>query len=317
MPNSIWTPPIKQPGTWKSRYGPDGIHLFDRRTGVSILVDEVIPPKSVWSPAPRQISIALTNACDLDCPFCYAPKHNAQLSLSFLMDWLVELDQNGCLSVGLGGGEPTLFRHLAAVCEFAAKKTRLAVTMTTHAHRLNEILAHSLSGNVHFIRVSIDGVGTTYERLRGKSFASLLRQLDIIHQIAPFGINVVVNEATITDLDELIRLAEHSKASELLLLPEQPVRGCGGIDCHTMHRLRQWIEKYSAMVPLRVSQSHSEGMPICDPLPQETGLRSYAHIDASGILRSSSYAQSGVQVNDAGIMVSLRTLRQQLGETSQ
>jgi len=65
----------------KVRKGPDGIHLFDRNTGVNILLDETIPPSSSWSASPRQVSIALTNACDLVCPHCYAPKRKAVLEL--------------------------------------------------------------------------------------------------------------------------------------------------------------------------------------------------------------------------------------------
>ncbi|MEO7716910.1 MAG: radical SAM protein [Capsulimonas sp.] len=307
---------LRNTGTWKSRNGPDGIHLFDRWTGINILVNEVIPPKSAWASAPRQMSIALTNACDLHCPFCYAPKHHAQLNLNLLKGWLVELDQNGCLSVGFGGGEPTLFRQFSALCNFAATETRLATTFTTHAHRIDERLAGELSGNVHFIRVSIDGVGATYERIRGRSFASLLRQLEIVRKIAPFGINVVVNSSSIADLDELDELAERTQASELLLLPEQPARGRDGIDPIATERLQCWVEKRRAGVPLRVSQAGSEGMPVCDPLPGEAGLRAYAHLDASGILRQSSYTKTGIDVGDDGIIAALSTLRQKIGETT-
>ena len=62
----------------KVRSGPAGIQLFNRVTGLNILLDEIeIPPES-WASAPRHVSIALTNACDLACPYCYAPKapHN-------------------------------------------------------------------------------------------------------------------------------------------------------------------------------------------------------------------------------------------------
>lgn len=317
MFDSSLSPVIKNQGIWKLRNGPDGIHLYDRRTGVNILIDEVIQPKSEWSSAPRHMSIALTNACDLNCPFCYAPKHQAQLDLNLLKGWLLELDQNGCLSVGFGGGEPTMFRHLSTICNFAAKNTKLAVTMTTHSHRIDEKLAHDLSGNVHFIRVSVDGVGTTYDRLRGKAFASLVQKLEIIRRIAPFGINVVINNETITELDELAMLAEQIQARKLLLLPEQPVHGRKGIDNCSLEKLKIWVLKHATIIPLRISQVGSDGMPICNPLPQEIGLKAYAHVDASGILRQSSFVPTGVPVGEAGIMMAHRKLCQECGETLQ
>src|SRR6266705_976700 len=49
----------------KIRMGPSGIQLFDRTTGLNILLDEVPVPPTLWAEAPRQVSVALTNACDL------------------------------------------------------------------------------------------------------------------------------------------------------------------------------------------------------------------------------------------------------------
>src|SRR5712692_127084 len=95
----------------KHRAGPAGIHLFDRTTGVNVLCDEIQVPHALWASAPRQISVALTNRCDLSCPYCYAPKNRASLDLKTLIGWLCDLDSNGCLGVGFGGGEPTLYEH--------------------------------------------------------------------------------------------------------------------------------------------------------------------------------------------------------------
>ncbi|MGI8913781.1 MAG: radical SAM protein [Chloroflexota bacterium] len=292
----------------KIRTGPDGIHIFDRTTGTNILIDEARVPEALWAAAPRQISVALTNACDLSCPFCYAPKHPAKLSSERVTTWLEELDANGCLGVGFGGGEPTLHRDLPGLCRHAAKKTGLAVTLTTHTHRLDDRLAADLSGNVHFIRVSMDGVGTTYEMLRGRSFASLRRRFDTIHELAQFGINFVVNALTLPDLDAAVTLAAEVGANEFLLLPEQPVRGRGGVDSHTVHALRTWVNSYRGTIPLRVSEAGADGLPTCNPLARETGLRSYAHIDASGMLKRSSYDEAGVPISAGGVMQALKML---------
>ena len=49
----------------KVRAGPAGIHVFDRATGTNLLIDEARVPPTMWSPTPRSVSVALTNACDL------------------------------------------------------------------------------------------------------------------------------------------------------------------------------------------------------------------------------------------------------------
>ena len=206
----------------KLRFGPSGIHLFDRISGLNLLIDEIIPPESKWAVAPRQISIALTNACDLHCPYCFAPKKSAVLGFDRLISWLSELDTNGACGVGFGGGEPTLYPQFAELCAYAAQNTNLAVTFTTHGHHLRRALLESLKGNVHFVRVSMDGVGDTYERLRNRSFSALQKRLDALRSVVPFGINFVVNKDTVPDLDTAATLAENAGASKLLILSEYP-----------------------------------------------------------------------------------------------
>jgi MoaA/NifB/PqqE/SkfB family radical SAM enzyme len=168
----------------KVRGGPDGLYLFDRNTGINILLDEIEVPQLQWATAPRHVSIALTNACDLHCPYCFAPKQFGKLSMTKLIAWLEELDSNSTVGVGFGGGEPTLYPHLVDICQYAAHKTGLAVSFTTHAHRLTSLLVQKLKGNVHFLRVSMDGIGDTYEALRGKSFQAFIRQLNHVRELA-------------------------------------------------------------------------------------------------------------------------------------
>lgn len=296
------------PPRLKVRIGPSGVHIFNRTTGWNVLLDEAPVPPALWAPAPRQVSVALTNACDLACPYCYAPKVPARLDAERVASWLNELDVNGCLGIGFGGGEPTLHRHFAELCQHAAQKTGLAVTFTTHSHHLDDALMAALSGSVHFVRVSMDGIGATYEALRGRPFESLRRRLDMLHQLAPFGINFVVNARTLPDLDAATVLAGEVGAAEFLLLPEQPVRGRGGIDDHTIQELHRWVASYRGTVPLTISEAGGDGLPVSNPLPGETGLRAYAHIDATGVIKRSSFDDRGVVIGPEGVIRALTLL---------
>jgi sulfatase maturation enzyme AslB (radical SAM superfamily) len=293
------------------RAGPSGLHFFDRITGFNLLLDEVRVTPSQWAMAPRQISIALTNACDLSCHYCYASKVPASLNDETVVAWLDELDANGCLGVGFGGGEPTLYRRFPDLCRHATKHTGLAVSFTSHAHRIDERLAGELAGNVHFIRVSMDGIGTTYEALRGKSFDSLCHHLKTVRALAKFGINFVVNRQTITDLEAAANLATEAGACEFLLLPERPSQSSMGIDGATMQALRAWVRGYCAKIPLTISETGAEGFPTSDPFSHERGLRAYAHISATGNLMRTSYDGEGVKICETGVMRSLAELRKQ------
>lgn len=293
----------------KYRTGPNGIHLFDRLSGLNVLLDELRPEAAVWSTSPRQISIALTNVCDLHCVHCYAPKHKASLHTNQVLGWLKELDSEGCLGIGFGGGEPTLHPDFVDICKRAAGETQLAVTFTTHGHRLTPELVKRLKGSVHFARISIDGVGRTYEEQRGKPFASLLRGMELIATLSPFGINVVVNERTIAELDAVSELAQKVGASELLLLPQQATTAVESMNEVVGRALQDWVSNYKGKVRLAVSEAGASGLPTCDPLPDEKGLQAYAHIDASGMLRSSSYSTAGARIGGTGVLATLKRLR--------
>lgn len=293
----------------KVRAGPAGLHFFNRTTGINILLDEIKPPVRMWSAAPRQVSIALTNACDLACSHCYAPKTPAMLALDRLTSWLADLDANGCIAVGFGGGEPTLYPRLKELCSYTAGETNLAATMTTHAHRLSDQLLNELAGKLHFVRVSMDGVGSTYESIRGRPFNVLLERIIALKTVTRFGINFVVNSKTVGDLDAAVELATDLGASEFLLLPEVPVGGGTGIDNDTTLMLRKWVKGYHGSISLAVSEGGAEGLPTCNPLNAEIGLTAFAHIDASGVMKRTSYDTSGVLIRENGVMAALDELK--------
>ena len=92
--------------------------------------------------------------------------------------------------------------------------------MTTHGHRYNAALVDQLAGHVDFIRLSMDGIGPTYERLRGRPFAQFKEKMALVCATARFGINYVVNDDTLGDLPQAADFVFASGAEELFLLPQ-------------------------------------------------------------------------------------------------
>jgi len=286
----------------KMRFGPSGIHLFSRDSGLNVLIDEVVPPAEIWTKAPRHVSIALTNACDLSCAHCYAPKSYAVLPYDRLIDWIEELDEAGTIGIGFGGGEPTLYPRFAELCARISTGTAVAVSFTTHGHHLTDSLLTDIANTVNFVRVSVDGIGTTYERIRGKSFIALQHRLRMLRTVTPFGINYLVNSMTFPDLTAALEFAADIGATEFLLLPEQPVDGRPGIDSETMRALGKWVSGYRGSVRLAISESGATGIATCDPLARDTGFRAMAHIDAHGVLKRSSFDKRGISIGSEGIL---------------
>lgn len=299
---------------WRFRGSPAGLHVFNRNTGLNVLLDEIAVPAEYHSRAPRQISIALTNRCDLACAHCYAPKSLDELRFDTVTRWLAEFNAAGSLGVGFGGGEPTLHPKFIELCQYAAHETRLSVSFTTHGHHVNAEMADHLRGSIHFIRVSMDGVGATYESIRRRSFAELLERLKEVRTISRFGVNVVVNEHTLPELDEVNRVSTDAGACELLLLPQMSLRSVLAASVDTHQGLRRWVEGYKGTLKLCINESSSEGFPTCDPLAQEGGLRAYAHIDAMGVLKPSSYAETGVHLGNGDVLRALAEIEHDLKE---
>jgi MoaA/NifB/PqqE/SkfB family radical SAM enzyme len=289
----------------KTRLGSDGIHIFDRRSGVNILFDEIHVPVEDYSRAPRFVSFALTNACDLDCAFCYAPKHAAKLDFDQIVRWARQLDENGALGIGFGGGEPTLYPRFSELCATLTGTTELAISFTTHAHRMTPRLRDELVGAVHYIRVSMDGLGITYEQIRRRSFARFLQQVQIVSDTCAFGVNYVVNDATVAQLDEAANLVFGLGATEMLLLPEVSNRG---LRASTQKVLLDWVRANSGQLRLAISEiGVTDGIPIADPFVAEKGTKAYIHVNASGKVSRTSYNQDGATTikTDDGILTAI------------
>lgn len=288
--------------------------MFNRNSGLNVLLDEIHVPASLHSRAPRQVSIALTNRCDLSCSHCYAPKSRNQLRFDVVTQWLAELDSHGALGVGFGGGEPTLYPEFERLCQHVARETGLSVSFTTHGHHIDDVLAEGLRGSVNFVRVSMDGVGATYESIRRRSFTALVARLENIRSISRFGVNVVINESTLPDLNDVALVAADAGACELLLLPQVPVRGVPVIPPATLQDLRRWVDSYRGPLKLCINEASADGFPTCDPLAEERGLHAYAHIDAMGVLKPSSYAEAGAQIGEGGVLQAIDQLTHDVAE---
>lgn len=305
----------------KTRFGYTGIHAFDRGSGLNLLLDEVQVARERWSLAPRYMSFALTNACELSCPYCYASKDPAKLSLDNILRWSKELDENGCFGVGFGGGEPTLFPNFGTLCRSIHESTQLAVTFTTHGHRFNQKLSDELRGYVDFIRLSMDGIGSTYERLRGRSFTAFSEKMEIVRATSKFGVNIVINRDTLPELQDIVDFAVENGAREILLLPETNKDGTINLNSDQLSILSTWVGRNFRTSRLATS-AHTidcfEAPCLMKSVPRYASF-DFMHLDAFGTLKKSAFDRVGIRLmpDDSiiGKIGQLREERSLLGES--
>ncbi len=291
----------------KLRATPQGYLVFDRRSGWNVLIDEVVPKE--FSIAPAMVSFSLTNRCNLHCPHCFVAKGRSDLPFSLLAKWLVELDGNGCLEVGFGGGEPLLHPDFSTICGFVHSRTGMACTITTNGTLLSKEMVESIRGNVDFCRISMDGWGEIHERLRGVPFDSLVSTIGNVAGRIRVGVNYLVNDETVRDLDQVVHLLESLSVEELLLLPEIGARGEILLSDSGISTLRDWVANYGGPLRLRGSErTCAEMLPSVLP-PGDKSLFRYVHVDANGIMKTDSFASAGVPIGSGSFLDAFQLLR--------
>jgi len=291
----------------KARFEVQGIHFYDRVTGVHVLADEHPVPAGLCSPAPSVVSIALTNACNLSCDFCYAPKTQHSLDSEAVFSWCQVLDSLGTFEVALGGGEPTLYPYLPALCNKIWQRTNLGVSITTNGHSLTQKLMSELVGSLSIIRFSVDSVEPMYSKLRKRPLSVVLEAIRNMKERVPVGINTVVNDLTLKTLDQMLALVKENEIADWLLLP-QTDGGQFTLSAPSWSLLERWISQHWIEVNLRIS-SGARRFIDCPFLFDSDNPRDYAHISADGYLHKSSYDdREGVSLHEHGVQQALNIL---------
>lgn len=296
----------------KLRATPQGYLLFDRRSGLNALIDEIRPPET--SLAPAMVSFALTNRCNLHCRHCFVAKGGSELPFSLLSKWLVELDRNGCLEVGFGGGEPLLHPDFVGICGFVHSRTGMACTMTTNGTLLSDEMIDLLKESVNFCRISMDGWEQVHERARGAPFDTLVSTIGKAAGKIRTGVNYLVNDETVEDMDRVARLLESLAVEELLLLPEIGKDGNPILSGHAVSALCKWVADYGGSLRLRGSALTCATMLPSVSAPGDEALCRYVHVDANGILKADSFAPEGVPIGTDSFLDAFKRLKK--GATS-
>lgn len=121
--------------------------------------------------------IEVTNACNLNCPMCYAGAGGGQgyLTLSRIekmMDFLQESEGGSAEILQISGGEPTLHPQILEIIEMAKRKSFKYVMLNTNGVRLaeDELFAKALKSFEGGFEVYLQFDGfkdETYKSLRG------------------------------------------------------------------------------------------------------------------------------------------------------
>lgn len=175
---------------WRALELDGEVLLFDRDTGTNVLIDNA-KTRELKRAAPRMLQVAITNACDKDCSFCYRPME-AKNRWSF--DDIVELarvcDRWGVLEIAFGGGEPTLFPRFPELLREIWTTTGMCPSFTTHGKRLTPELLGAIRGYYGQLQVSV------YDEDDTDAIVELL-----LAEHARFGLNYLVTPKRVRSIE--------------------------------------------------------------------------------------------------------------------
>ncbi|HEY1015558.1 MAG TPA: radical SAM protein, partial [Herpetosiphonaceae bacterium] len=148
-------PPPLRPLAWRAHPLDGKLLLFERERGLNVLLEG--PETAVFvRQAPRSLLIAVTNACNLACPFCYRDQSLASAwRAETLLAFCREAAEWGVLEAAFGGGEPLVFPGWARLICQLHDETPLAVSFTTNGTLLSASFLREIAGRYGQIRLSL------------------------------------------------------------------------------------------------------------------------------------------------------------------
>ncbi len=172
---------------------------------------------------PSTIHLGLTDACNLQCGYCYRKPRRQVGNLSSLTvhEILTEGAKKECRMVTFSGGEPLLDPNLSSYISETRALGMMPIVIT------NGVLLHRLLDEVDqeilpILRISLDTVEpATFVRLTGSSKLTLRRVQRNIEMAVGKGISVIVQAAltplNCTEVQQLIEYCERIGVTQLIL----------------------------------------------------------------------------------------------------
>ena len=167
--------------------------------------------------SPEWVNIRVTENCNSRCMTCYAWKNKSacELNTEEIKNALYQLSELGAGNVIFIGGEPLLRNDIGILVKEASSLNFKNIIVVTNGLLLEKKAAELLTNGVTHITVSVDGIGTTNDMIRGVpgSYEKSIRGIKTVKKLMKDkGLNVSVTILTTIllnqNVDEIPKLIE-------------------------------------------------------------------------------------------------------------
>ena len=170
---------------------------------------------------PFMVSYSITTKCNLKCKHCYSESVDQpapdELSTKDAFQLMDDLSNWGIGLLVIDGGEPLCREDLLDIVKYASAKG-IRTTLGSNGTLIDEAMAKKmLDAGVRSIAISVDGVNAqTHDSFRGVSgaFEQTLKGIEACRNVGlPFQFNMVIRKETLSQLEDMLRLAVDSGAN--------------------------------------------------------------------------------------------------------
>jgi radical SAM protein with 4Fe4S-binding SPASM domain len=177
---------------------------------------------------PVSVTVQITERCNLRCTHCAvdsAPDRKPAWTEE-MVEQLFDQIGNSQPILDLTGGEPLMAWPI--LHRFGAEAARRSILwgFTSNGTLMDEQKAQTLKAlNVYAVKISLDGLRTSHERVRGPgSFERAVRAIRILRaKDITVGVQTALGMHNISDLPELIQFLDDDDVNTLILFPLMPM----------------------------------------------------------------------------------------------
>lgn len=217
-------------------------------------------PSVLWKHRPIQLTFFVTRRCNAHCPFCFylastsPPPTTPELTLDEIER--VARSLKSLLWLAFSGGEPFLRRDLPAISRAFYRHNRPAIMLLPTNGLMPELIRthteeilRDCPKSVVAVKLSLDGVGDSHDRLRGTP-GGFAKVIETYERLAPLlarypnfelGVNTVLCRANENEMDaiaDFVARLKHIRTHTVSL-----VRG----DLSDPHHKQVDLRKYQRM----------------------------------------------------------------------
>jgi MoaA/NifB/PqqE/SkfB family radical SAM enzyme len=278
--------------SWQAHPLDGKLLLFERDHGLNALL-EGDETAHLRRNAPRSLLVAITNACNLTCHFCYRDLESRSLwRYDTLMQFCREADEWGVLEISFGGGEPMLFpRWQDFILELHAT-TRLCLNFTSNGMLLTEDFLRAIAGKYGQIRVSL------YEDNRWPQTVALLSRTG-----ARFGVNWLITPTELPTIESKFAQLLALGVRDFLLLSYKGADASLHLNAEQLRTFAAFLnrvhDKLGSLVTLKLDVCWGDALPDVPRLFQNDDCGAgddFLSITSDRHVKPCSFAETGVGI---------------------